>query len=181
MTLTDIIIIIERVALGPLRLLSKYRTIGSSWSAPAAVVSRSGPTVICFSQVLGGRPRERFQSGIVDNQTVNGKIFGMELWQIWSKFKRLNLDFVLRRDRRSCLQAVTTMIENRKWQYGRQNRKYIYLSHEIWQHRNSKGMQILGFWPRRSRKSTSQQFHKWPTSGIRTAAALALILQSALR
>ena len=71
-------------------------------------------------------------------------LISLEVWQIRSKFQRQICYFRLQRARRSCLQASTTTTENRKWQYGRQNRKYIYPSLEIWQqHRNSNGKSRL--------------------------------------
>ena len=50
-----------------------------------------------------------------------------ELQQIASKFQRQVRDFRLWRGRIECRQLIATMADNRKWQCGPQNRKYLYI------------------------------------------------------
>jgi len=65
----------------------------------------------------------------------------LELQQTVSKFQRQILDFRPGdwRARIKCSQLTATMTDNRKWQCGRQNRKYLYLWNYNRQDDNSNG------------------------------------------
>jgi len=63
----------------------------------------------------------------------------LELQQIASKFQRQVRDFRPWRARIKCRQVIATMTDNRKWQCGHQNWKYLYLSNYDRQDDNSNG------------------------------------------
>ena len=54
-------------------------------------------------------------------------VIPLEIQQIASKFQRQIRDFRSCRTRIKCRQVIVTMTDNRKWQCGHQNRKYLYL------------------------------------------------------
>jgi len=54
-------------------------------------------------------------------------VIPLELQQTASKFQRQVRDFRPWRSRIKCYQVIAIMIDNRKWQCGQQNRKYLYL------------------------------------------------------
>jgi len=60
-------------------------------------------------------------------------VLPVELQQIASKFQRQDWGFRPWQARIKCCQVIATMTDNRKWQCGRQNRKYLYL----WKHDNN--------------------------------------------
>jgi len=66
-----------------------------------------------------------------------------ELQQIASKFQRQVRDYRPWRDRIKCRHVIAIMTDNRKWQCGPQNRKYLYIWNYERQNDNSNGKSVV--------------------------------------
>ena len=147
-----------------------WRTTGNSmWpSKPEVLIS---PTVWHISlqfrlQTWGFRLRRARRKCLWHRSTTGNSdwppkpevVIPPELQQIASKFQRQVRDFRPRRARIKCRQVIATMIDNRKWQCGPQNRKYLYLwNYDRWQFQ----WHIWGFRPRPARRN-------WPRANATT-------------
>jgi len=111
-----------------------WRTTGNSNVA----VNTDSMTDITTIPTWGFRPRQarrKCQVTITPNRSAQIAIWPpkpeivilLELQQIASKLQRQIRDFRSCRAQMKCRQVIVTMTDNRKWQCGHQNRKYLYL------------------------------------------------------
>jgi len=82
----------------------------------------------------------------------NVRVIQLKLQQTASKFQRQIRDFQPWRARIKCRQVIAAMTDNRKWQCGPPNRKYLYLWNFDSQDDNSNG-NLEGFRPRPARRN----------------------------